>query len=464
MSWFCYSKRRQRQPGKVQKDKAGHVAAGDLDSQELKSPDEAKQGEKKVHFVGDAAPTQVHVDLAGKGAGQHKETENVKDKGNSRTNGTSTSTSVRGGALKKGSTNLVVAEIEGQKPRRLKDSYKLGSKLGEGSYGKVRRGVSLKTGEEVAVKSILKKNIRRIETLKREIKIMLQLDHRNIVKLHDVFEDNTHLHIVMELCTGGELFDSIVEQGSYSESDAAELLQQILGAVAYLHGNHVAHRDLKPENFLFSSKDKDATLKIIDFGLSRFYKDKAYMKTRVGTPYYIAPEVLKKQYDQACDLWSVGVIMYILLCGYPPFWGNTEKDIFQRIKLGKFDYPKEEWSKISDSAKQLIERLLDVNPATRITAVEALEHPWLESKRGEKLHPGMMKKLTKFAKLNRLKRAALGVIARMVSIPRLLVSSKGRFALLTRNMLSSTRKRSPTCGSSSEPLMRMEMGTSPSQS
>lgn len=392
-----FSKRRNRTAGKAQKGRQKGGEAVESDSQELRAPDEGKVedgAKKKVQFVEESSPVKAAAHNGG------------REKGGERLNG----------SIRKGSSNLVVAEVAGQRPRKLKDCYKLGSKLGEGSYGKVRRGVSLATGEEVAVKSILKKNIRRIETLKREIKIMLQLDHKNIVKLHDVFEDGTHLHIVMELCTGGELFDSIVEQGSYSESDAAELLQQILEAVAYLHDNRVAHRDLKPENFLFSSKKKNATLKIIDFGLSRFYKDKAYMKTRVGTPYYIAPEVLRKQYDHACDLWSVGVIMYILLCGYPPFWGNTEKDIFQRIKLGKFDYPKEEWSKISDSAKQLIERLLDVNPATRITAVDALKHPWLESKRHEKLHPEMMKKLTKFAKLNKLKRAALGVIARMVSI------------------------------------------------
>mmetsp|Transcript_14053 Transcript_14053/g.16451 ORF Transcript_14053/g.16451 Transcript_14053/m.16451 type:complete len:529 (+) Transcript_14053:442-2028(+) len=303
------------------------------------------------------------------------------------------------------------------KVRKLQDRYIMGKKLGEGSYGKVRLATKRNTGEEVAVKSILKKNVRRIHTLRREIGIMVEMDHPNIVKLHDVFETDSHLYIVMELCTGGELFDYITRKQSFSEGEAANLLQQILGALAYLHEKNIAHRDLKPENFLFKAKHDKSVLKIIDFGLSRFYtsSNEGFMKTRVGTPYYIAPEVLAKQYDLACDMWSVGVIMYILLCGYPPFWGDSEKEIFARIKRGRFDFPPEEWNLVSVDAKNLIKKMLETDPTKRITAKEALMDPWMCIERNKTLAPAMLERLTKFSKHNKLKRAALNVIARMLS-------------------------------------------------
>ncbi|CAK8996775.1 Calcium-dependent protein kinase 2 (PfCDPK2) [Durusdinium trenchii] len=265
---------------------------------------------------------------------------------------------------------------EEEQQRRVTDDYKLAGKLGEGSYGKVRRATNRLTGEVVAVKSVLKKNMRRLQTLKREISIMKQVDHPNIIKLMDVYEDEAFLYIVMELCTGGELFDKIIEAGHYREADAKALVRQMLDAVAYLHKHHIAHRDLKPENFLFASEDKDAPLKLIDFGLSRFYQDDVMMRTRVGTPYYLAPEVLQKNYDKKCDVWSIGVLMYILLCGYPPFYGDSEKQIYGMINKGVYDFPKEEWDLVSQRAKDLIHLMLKTDPTERIDAETALRHRW----------------------------------------------------------------------------------------
>jgi len=190
----------------------------------------------------------------------------------------------------------VLGDVAMQK--KITDDYVLHKKLGQGSYGKVRLATNKASGEKVAVKSVLKKNLRRLTTLRREISIMKKVRHPNIIALRDVFEDEAFLHIVMELCTGGELFDQIVDAGHLTENAARLLVYQMLDAVKYLHTLHIAHRDLKPENFLFGSKDDNASLKLIDFGLSRFYQDNVAMKTRAGTPYYLAPEVLEKQYDE----------------------------------------------------------------------------------------------------------------------------------------------------------------------
>ncbi|EER08814.1 Calcium-dependent protein kinase, putative, partial [Perkinsus marinus ATCC 50983] len=211
---------------------------------------------------------------------------------------------------------------------------------------------------------------------------MKMLDHPNIIKLFETLRDHRNIILVMELCTGGELFDRIIEVGHFTEVQAAIVMQQILRAIYYMHENHIMHRDLKPENFLFSTKEplEKSCLKLIDFGLStKFGKDDT-MTTKAGTPYYVAPQVLGGKYNEACDLWSCGVIMYILLCGYPPFYGETDADVLTKVRLGNYTFNAADWKGVSEDAKDLIRKLLKINPKDRYTAEQALNHIWVRNK------------------------------------------------------------------------------------
>lgn len=208
--------------------------------------------------------------------------------------------------------------------------------------------------------------------MKREIDILKEVDHPNIIWLKAVYEDQKYLHLITELCTGGELFDRIIQktnsaEGHFSERDAAKLIRDICDAIAYCHDvKQIVHRDLKPENFLYKTADDDAPIKIIDFGLSRHdTQNFGVMKTKVGTPYYVAPEVLKRDYTKSCDVWSIGVITYILLCGYPPFYGDSDTEIFESVRVGRYDFPSPEWDDISDEAKDFVNSLLKLDPSAR---------------------------------------------------------------------------------------------------
>ena len=293
------------------------------------------------------------------------------------------------------------------------------TELGIGHYGVVRKCENRETKEIFALKTVKKARVDRIETLRREIEVLKSVRHPNIIDFVEVFEEERYVHIVTELCTGGELFDHIIQRtesgdGAYSERDAAKLVVQILDAVRYLHEKcGVCHRDLEPENFLFKHGGVNAQVKIIDFGLSRFVDGaNPIMSTRVGTPYYIAPEVLQRSYTKACDLWSVGVIIYILLCGYPPFSGESDAQVFDRVRNAPLEFPSPEWDSVSPDAKDLISQLLKRKGEDRPTAAAALEHPWL--RRGDREHSALVsvgKRLRKFAGMNKLKKVALNVIA-----------------------------------------------------
>lgn len=299
--------------------------------------------------------------------------------------------------------------------------------LGHGHYGVVRKCQNRETKEWFAIKSIRKSKVSKIEVLLREIRILEEVDHPNIINLLEVHEDVKYLHLITELCTGGELFDRIIaktnsEEGHFSEKDAASLIRSILNAIKYCHEEkQIVHRDLKPENFLFESKDEDSNIKIIDFGLSR-HDDQAFgvMQTKVGTPYYVAPEVLKREYTKSCDIWSIGVITYILLCGYPPFYGDSDAQIFDSVRSGTFDYPSPDWDDISDSAKDFIKSLLKLDPSKRLTANQALEHRWLldlESNKGSQMSFNGSKtaEFQKYMRMKKLQKAALGHIASSLS-------------------------------------------------
>mmetsp|Transcript_6088 Transcript_6088/g.8856 ORF Transcript_6088/g.8856 Transcript_6088/m.8856 type:complete len:488 (-) Transcript_6088:359-1822(-) len=263
--------------------------------------------------------------------------------------------------------------------------------LGQGSFGVVRKCMCRKTKNFFAVKSIRKSSITKLDCLRRETEILKEMKHPNIISLIDIYEDKKYLHLVTDLCTGGELFDRIIAKSTtgsqnhcFSEVDAAKLIHSILSAIAYCHDvKNIVHRDLKPENFLYETEDSDSPIKIIDFGLSRYDTSSGIMNTRVGTPFYIAPDVLIGEYTKSCDNWSIGVITYIVLCGYPPFFGDSDTAIFKSVISGKFSFPKSEWDSISDDAKNFISGLLQLDPNKRMTAAEAMNHEWIVQRVGK---------------------------------------------------------------------------------
>ena len=231
-----------------------------------------------------------------------------------------------------------------------------------------------------AVKSILRESMKKdVGMLESEINILKELDHPNIVRFYETYIDYKYIHIVMQMCTGGELFDRIVKLEKFTEKDAAEIMQKILSAVQHLHEHKICHRDLKPENFLFKNENENAEIKIIDFGLSKkFSKHEQDMTTIVGTPFYVAPEVLSGKYDKEWDVWSWGVILFVLLCGYPPFDGESNKDIFRAIIKSKLEFDEEEWTGISEEAKDLISQMLEKDATKRIKISSALTHDWFK--------------------------------------------------------------------------------------
>jgi len=244
----------------------------------------------------------------------------------------------------------------------------------------VHLGVHKKTGEKFAIK-VIEKNEMDTSRLETEVNILKKVQHPNIIHLKEFFDTPKKLYLVMELVTGGELFNKIIELGSYTEAVAATVARNVLSAVNYLHQNGIVHRDLKPTNILLKSPEDITDVKLGDFGLSKIVGDQnAVLQTTCGTPIYVAPEVLMGEgYGPEVDLWSVGVIMYILLCGFPPFFddGKNMGLLFEQIMSGKFDFPAPYWTNISDAAKDLIGKLLQVDPKQRFTAAQALAHPWI---------------------------------------------------------------------------------------
>ncbi|XP_026824302.1 calcium/calmodulin-dependent protein kinase type II alpha chain isoform X12 [Ooceraea biroi] len=264
---------------------------------------------------------------------------------------------------------------------RFSDNYDLKEELGKGAFSVVRRCVQKSTGHEFAAKIINTKKLsnRDFQKLEREARICRKLQHPNIVRLHDSIQEENFHYLVFDLVTGGELFEDIVAREFYSEADASHCIQQILESVHHCHHNGVVHRDLKPENLLLASKMKGAAVKLADFGLAIEVQGEAQAWYGfAGTPGYLSPEVLKKEpYGKPVDIWACGVILYILLVGYPPFWDEDQHRLYAQIKTGSYDYPSPEWDTVTPEAKNLINQMLTVNPGKRITASEALKHPWI---------------------------------------------------------------------------------------
>ncbi|XP_029193916.1 calcium/calmodulin-dependent protein kinase type II subunit delta-like isoform X2 [Acropora muricata] len=297
------------------------------------------------------------------------------------------------------------------------ETYELKEELGKGAFSIVRRCVHKDTKVEYAAKIINTKKLssRDLQKLEREARICRLLKHANIVRLHASISEEGYHYLVFDLVTGGELFEDIVAREYYSEADASHCIQQILESVHHCHHNNVVHRDLKPENLLLASKEKGAAVKLADFGLAiEVDGDKHGWYGFAGTPGYLSPEVLKKEpYGRPVDLWACGVILYILLVGYPPFWDEDQHKLYSQIKAGAYDYPSPEWDTVTDEAKELINTLLSVDQSRRITASEALKHPWIVNRErvASKVHrQETLDGLKKFNARRKLKGAILTTI------------------------------------------------------
>mmetsp|Transcript_12136 Transcript_12136/g.38934 ORF Transcript_12136/g.38934 Transcript_12136/m.38934 type:complete len:328 (+) Transcript_12136:50-1033(+) len=303
------------------------------------------------------------------------------------------------------------------KKSEISKNYVMGDTLGSGNFATVKRAQYKgkekidSMPENVAVKIIDKSKVEDMNDIQREIEIMQMVKHKNIIALFEIYDEPKKMHLVMELVTGGELFDRIVQKQKYSEKEAAGCMAQLCEALHFLHDKKIVHRDLKPENILYESPDSD-TIKVADFGLARVVSGKDVMKTACGTPGYVAPEILKNQgYDSgAVDIWSAGVILYILLCGFPPFYEEELPALFDQILHARYDFPSPWWDHISSDAKELVRNMLELNVEKRFTAKQVLEHSWM--KNAPDIHlEGALKSLKKFNASRKLKKAAMGIIA-----------------------------------------------------
>ncbi|XP_031478359.1 calcium-dependent protein kinase 2-like [Nymphaea colorata] len=320
------------------------------------------------------------------------------------------------------STAAAAGTILGKPMVNVHSLYKMEKELGRGQFGVTYRCTELATGTQYACKTISKSKLvskSDIEDMKREVLILQHLTGQpNIVEFKGAYEDKQSVHLVMELCSGGELFDRIIAKGSYSEKEAARICRQIVNVVNACHFMGVIHRDLKPENFLLESKDENSPIKATDFGLSVFIEQGKIYTEVVGSAYYVAPEVLRRRYGKEIDIWSAGVILYILLSGVPPFWAETEKGIFDAILRGQIDFESEPWPSITDSAKDLIRKMLTPDPKKRHTAAQVLEHPWIKRDgvaSDKPIGSAVLSRMKQFRAMNKLKKLALKVIAENIS-------------------------------------------------
>ncbi|KAI8532860.1 hypothetical protein RHMOL_Rhmol11G0247500 [Rhododendron molle] len=320
--------------------------------------------------------------------------------------------------------------------------YEVGEEVGRGHFGYTCSAVAKKgelKGQQVAVKVIPKAKMTTaiaIEDVRREVKILRALaGHKNLVQFYDAFEDHDNVYIAMELCEGGELLDRILSRGGkYSEDEAKAVMVQILNFVTFCHLQGVVHRDLKPENFLFTSKDEHSQLKAIDFGLSDFVRPDERLNDIVGSAYYVAPEVLHRSYSTEADVWSIGVIAYILLCGSRPFWARTESGIFRAVLKADPSFEESPWPSLSSEAKDFVKRLLNKDPRKRMSAAQALSHPWIRNCNDVKvpLDIHVFRTMKAYMRSSSLRKAALRALSKTLTGDELFYL-KEQFALLEPN-------------------------------
>lgn len=292
--------------------------------------------------------------------------------------------------------------------------------LGKGANASVYEAESKHSLERRAVKVLAKRKLRlrqeSIDKFLAEVNILKQLDHPNIVKLYEFYEDEANFYLVTEYLTGGELFDFIITKKQINEPMAANFMEQLLGAVNYCHANNIVHRDLKPENLLRETLHDTSAIKVIDFGESTLLPPGKRLNSLLGTAYYVAPEVLNSNYNQKCDIWSCGVILYIMLSGSPPFAGRNDHEIFDKVRQGQVSFARKAWRTISPQAKELIQQMLTVDIERRISAQEALRHPWFSKMKNPNPLDGQIMlesidKLKSFRSASKLRQAICVFIA-----------------------------------------------------
>jgi calcium-dependent protein kinase len=306
----------------------------------------------------------------------------------------------------------------GEHIANINQTYNFIKELGQGSYGHVIRIQNIVSGQVFACKKMNKRKITNKQRFKTEIDLLRATDHPNIIKLYDIFEDSVFIYLIMEECAGGEFFDRLARRAKksnmYTEKEAAKIFKQLLQAVNYLHSHGVCHRDLKPENILFSTVAEDSPIKLIDFGLSKVFDgDNNTMKGAVGTTFYMAPEVIKGKYNEKCDVWSCGVILYIMLCGKPPFYSQDEDELKNIICSMKYDFNYPEFKKISQDAKDLIKSIL-VNADSRPSISDVLQNKWVEQNAPNALNDGLSidwNHAKKYSKLNLLQKSVINFTA-----------------------------------------------------
>jgi len=312
--------------------------------------------------------------------------------------------------------------VLGRDTEDVNDHYTFHEELGKGQFGTTYMVTNKHTGQQAACKAIAKRKLQAkddIDDVRREVSILHHLNgHANIVGLLNAYEGSKHIYIVMELCSGGELFDRIVERGHYSEADAATIFRTMMQTIQHCHNLGVIHRDLKPENFVLKTKAQDSPIKAIDFGLSTYFEPDQMFHDIVGSAYYVAPEVLRRNYSHESDVWSAGVILYILLAGVPPFWAQTESAIFDAVLKGKYDLKSDPWHRISDGAKDVIKKMLVAKPKDRIKAADVLNHPWVRED-GDAPNAAMdnvvLSRMKKFSNVNKFKKLGLMAMARTLT-------------------------------------------------
>ena len=310
-----------------------------------------------------------------------------------------------------------IGKVEG----KITDKYDVIKEIGSGGYSRCLLVKNKLTNQSFACKELVKKNVSDYEGLMREVNLMIKLDHPNIIKLYEYYEDEKKIYLIMELCTGGELFDKIIENTEkgkqFTEKQAANIFKQMMSAVNYCHKNGIVHRDLKPENLLYFDKSENSPIKVIDFGMSKRFDHNKLLTEKVGTAYYISPEVIKGKYDEKCDIWSAGVILYILICGYPCFNGEDDREIMIAIQKGKIRFPSPEWDDVSDDVKNLILRMC-CPPEKRLNAEEVLNESWVKDNTldsSKNTIPKNINGFKEYARSNKFRKAVLTYIASRLS-------------------------------------------------